>query len=223
MKGVKSMTKIQRRPDSRSHGDDDEQNVNSDTWIKPVGWRKYLTLFLFNEKRFCVVGNGAAVTSSCDLTIKYNHHHRFSPCGVIAHFLHTWARSPRRLMNSTGPLKLLFLRNKAMHTGGTSPYRTLARKMFDGAWIAGNSYLDCLKSGGVVVGELLEDVSCSEAKGAQAVQDWRLEAWPKRILNGSALKYKWVQNTSFDLKSQGKTRVPTKANENIINDQATPH
>lgn len=125
-------------------------------------------------------------------------------------------------MNSTGSLKLLVLRNKAIHTGGTSSNRSLARKMFDGAWIAGNSYLDCLKSGGVIVGEVLEDVSCSKAKGAQAVQDWRLEAWPKGILNDGAFKYEWDQNTPFDLKSQGKTRVPTKVNENIINDKRPP-
>lgn len=125
-------------------------------------------------------------------------------------------------MNSTGSLKLLLLRNKAIHTGGTSSSRSLARKMFDGAWIAGYSYLDCLKSGGVVVGEMLEDVSCSKAKGAQAMQDRRLEAWPKRILNDGTFKYEWDQNTSFDLKSEGKTRVPTKANENIINDKRPP-
>lgn len=38
MKGVKSMSKIQRRPNR----DGDEQSVNSETWIKQVGWRKYL-------------------------------------------------------------------------------------------------------------------------------------------------------------------------------------
>lgn len=37
-------------------------------------------------------------------------------------------------------------------------------------------YLDRFKSGGVVVGELLEDMSGSETKGAQAVQDGSLEA-----------------------------------------------
>ena len=57
-----------------------------------------------------------------------------------------------------------------------------------------HGYLDRFKSGGVVVGKLLEDMSGSEAKGAQAVQDGSLEAW-KRILKCGVLKYKWDQNT----------------------------
>lgn len=37
-------------------------------------------------------------------------------------------------------------------------------------------YLDCLEPGGVIVCKLLEDVSRSEAKRAQAMQDGSLEA-----------------------------------------------
>lgn len=39
-----------------------------------------------------------------------------------------------------------------------------------------HGYLNRFKSGGVVVGELLEDMSGSETEGAQAVQDGSLEA-----------------------------------------------
>lgn len=52
-----------------------------------------------------------------------------------------------------------------------------------------HSYLDRFESGGVVVGELLEDVSGSESEGAQAVQDGSLEAW-KRKFKSPVVKYK---------------------------------
>lgn len=64
----------------------------------------------------------------------------------------------------------------------------------NGWWPLNHGYLDRFKSGGVVVGELLEDMSGSETKGAQAVQDGSLETW-KRILKCGAFKYKWDQNT----------------------------
>lgn len=55
-----------------------------------------------------------------------------------------------------------------------------------------HGYLNRFKSGGVVVGELLEDMSDSETEGAQAVQDGSLEAW-KRIWKCGVFKYKWDQ------------------------------
>lgn len=42
--------------------------------------------------------------------------------------------------------------------------------------IAGYAHLDGLEPGGVVVGELLEDVSRSEAERTQAMQDGSFEA-----------------------------------------------
>lgn len=57
-----------------------------------------------------------------------------------------------------------------------------------------HGYLNRFKSGGVVVGELLEDMSGSETEGAQPVQDGSLEAW-KRILKCGVFKYERGQNT----------------------------
>lgn len=50
------------------------------------------------------------------------------------------------------------------------------REFIETCWALNHAYLDRFKSGGVVVGKLLEDMSGSEPKGAQAVQDGSLEA-----------------------------------------------
>lgn len=49
-------------------------------------------------------------------------------------------------------------------------------EMFDRVLITGNTCLDSLESGRVVVCELLEDVSRSKAERTQSVQDGSLEA-----------------------------------------------
>lgn len=71
----------------------------------------------------------------------------------------------------------------------------VTHEMYNGVYITGNAHLNSLESGRVIVGEMLEDVSRSEAKWAQAVQDGSLEAWPKSIFKYSTFKYKWDQNT----------------------------
>ena len=55
-------------------------------------------------------------------------------------------------------------------------------------------YLDSLESSGVIVGKLLEDMSCGEAKWAQAMQDGSLETWAE-----SNFKHTLDQMTSFGL------------------------